>query len=121
MIGKSVSWSDQPNVANDAIALILSAGMGRRLRPLTLEMPKPLVKIGGIPIIEHQLQAMKANGIRKIVVVLGYKSSMIEDVLLKSEHDKFLKIIKNPEYQSTNNLYSLDSKSHSSLGEPCQI
>lgn len=107
MIGKSVSWSDQPNVANDAIALILSAGMGRRLRPLTLEMPKPLVKIGGIPIIEHQLQVMEANGIRKIVVVLGYKSSMIEDVLLKSEHNKFLKIIKNPEYQSTNNLYSL--------------
>lgn len=95
------------NESNSSIAILLSAGIGKRLRPLTLDTPKPLLKIGGLPIIIHQLQAMAANGIGQTVVVLGYKSSVIKDALLSSEYNKFIRVVENPDYNNTNNLYSL--------------
>jgi HAD superfamily hydrolase (TIGR01450 family) len=81
--------------------------MGKRLRPLTLEMPKSLIKIGQIPIIIHQLQAMKLNGIDHVIIVLGYKSSMVKDTLSHFEPNYFIKIVENKDYENTNNLYSL--------------
>jgi HAD superfamily hydrolase (TIGR01450 family) len=91
----------------NTIAIILSAGVGKRLQPLTLETPKSLLKVGGLPILMHQLQAMKDCGVKKVILVLGYKSSMVNYVLLNSEYRPLIEIVENPDYESTNNLYSL--------------
>lgn len=97
----------QPYESDNTIAVILSAGIGKRLQPLTLGTPKPLLKVGELPLLMHQLQTMKACGISKIFVVLGYKSSMVKDVLLSSEYSPLIEIVENQEYESTNNLYSV--------------
>ena len=59
------------------IALIIAGGRGVRLRPLTYKIPKPLVPINGKPVIGHIIDELVRNGIRDIVVSIGYKSRMI--------------------------------------------
>ena len=57
-------------------AVILAAGEGKRLRPLTLERPKPLVLVAGRPILEHIIDAFPSE-IDEVILVIGYKSDMI--------------------------------------------
>lgn len=59
------------------IALILAGGRGVRLRPLTYRIPKPLVPINGKPIIERIVDELIRNGIKDIVISIGYKAGMI--------------------------------------------
>jgi mannose-1-phosphate guanylyltransferase len=60
-------------------ALILAGGEGRRLRPLTNEKPKPLLEVGGKPIIEWQIERMKSFGVTSFVISVGYmKDKLIE-------------------------------------------
>ncbi|BEP18701.1 nucleotidyltransferase family protein [Pyrofollis japonicus] len=54
-------------------ALILAGGFGKRLRPLTIDKPKPLVEVAGRPIIEWQILWLRSHGIREFVVAAGYK------------------------------------------------
>ena len=62
-----------------AIAMILAGGYGKRLRPLTLEVPKPLVKVGEKSVIEYQIEWLKYYGYEEIVVLAGYlKEKIIE-------------------------------------------
>jgi len=58
-------------------AMILAAGRGERLRPLTDSIPKPLVEVGGKPLIEHHLQALARAGFREIVINQGYLGDML--------------------------------------------
>lgn len=62
-------------------ALILSGGMGKRLRPITDYLPKPLVPIDGIPIIEWQIRYFQKFGIKDFVICTGYRSNQIADHL----------------------------------------
>lgn len=62
-------------------ALILSGGFGKRLRPITDYLPKPLVPIDGIPIIEWQIRYFKKFGIKEFVICTGYRSDQISDYL----------------------------------------
>lgn len=62
-------------------AMILAAGRGERMRPLTDETPKPLLRVGGKPLIQHQIEALAAAGVREIVVNLAWKGAMIRDAL----------------------------------------
>ncbi|MDE1868282.1 MAG: nucleotidyltransferase family protein, partial [Thaumarchaeota archaeon] len=64
-------------------ALILSGGLGKRLRPITDYLPKPLVPIDSIPIIEWQARYFKKFGIKEIVVCAGYRNEQIIDYLSK--------------------------------------
>jgi 1L-myo-inositol 1-phosphate cytidylyltransferase / CDP-L-myo-inositol myo-inositolphosphotransferase len=60
-------------------ALILAAGDGTRLYPLTKDKPKVMIKIWGVPILERLLHNLKKAGITKVVIVVGYKSSVIKE------------------------------------------
>ena len=60
-------------------AIILAGGLGTRLRPLTLEKPKPLLPIKGKPMIEHTIINLKKHGIKEVILSIGYKAEMIEE------------------------------------------
>ena len=62
-------------------AMILAAGKGERLRPLTLHTPKPLVRVGGVPLIEYHLRALAAAGFTDIVINHAWLGQQIEDHL----------------------------------------
>jgi len=62
-------------------AIILAGGRGKRLRPITDYVPKPLVPIKNIPIIEWQIKYLKKFGITEVVICTGYKQEMIENYL----------------------------------------
>lgn len=62
-------------------AIILAGGRGKRLRPITDYVPKPLVPIKNIPIIEWQLKYLKKFGIDEVIICTGYKQEMIENYI----------------------------------------
>src|SRR3990170_5446091 len=59
-------------------AVILAAGEGRRLQPITSTRPKHLIKIGGKPILNHCLNALKLSGISEVVIVVNYMADTIQ-------------------------------------------
>lgn len=86
--------------------IILAAGIGSRLRPLTNEMPKTMVQVGGKTIIERLLLQLKPFLEElNICVVAGYLGDVLEQHL--NEIGVPVKIIKNVDYNTTNNMYSL--------------
>lgn len=86
-------------------AVILAAGLGSRLRPITNEVPKCMVPVNGIRIIDKQIDNLVKNGITEIYVVSGYKHSILDEHL-KAQFP-FVRIISNARYDQTNNMYSL--------------
>lgn len=60
-------------------AIILAAGEGQRLRPLTRFRPKVMLSIGNKPILHHVLEAVAANGIRRVVLIVGYHKEQVQD------------------------------------------
>ena len=62
-------------------AIILAGGRGKRLRPITDYIPKPLIPIKNIPIIEWQIKYLKKFGISEVIICSGYKTEMIENYL----------------------------------------
>jgi len=85
--------------------IILAAGDGERLLPLTLTTPKVLLKVAGRPLIQYPLDALHAAGIDDIAVVLGYKSDIIIDALNR-DYGEFCAptFIVNSQYQGENAL-----------------
>ena len=65
------------DIANIPVAL-LAGGLATRLRPITEKIPKALVDIDGKPFIDHQLALLHRNGIRRVVMCLGYRGEMVE-------------------------------------------
>ncbi|MET3455366.1 MULTISPECIES: N-acetylmuramate alpha-1-phosphate uridylyltransferase MurU [Pseudomonas] len=62
-------------------AMILAAGKGERMRPLTLTTPKPLIRVGGVPLIEYHLRALAKAGFSEIVINHAWLGQQIEDHL----------------------------------------
>ncbi len=62
-------------------AMILAAGKGERMRPLTLHTPKPLIRVGGVPLIEFHLRALAAAGFKEVVINHAWLGQQIEDYL----------------------------------------
>lgn len=85
--------------------IILAAGQGTRLRPFTDQKPKCLVEVYGKSILDYQLDVIKAVGIpeNNIVILCGYK----EEVLRERYKQTQIQYIYNPEYESTNMVYTL--------------
>lgn len=61
-----------------AAAVVMAGGEGRRLRPLTTDRPKPMIDIGGVPLIERQVRAMVRGGLRRIFISTNYLAHVIE-------------------------------------------
>lgn len=86
-------------------AVILAAGLGSRLRPITNEVPKCMVPVNDIRIIDKQIDNLQQVGIKDILVVAGYKGSILQKHL--QDTYPFVTIINNARYDETNNMYSL--------------
>lgn len=84
-------------------AIILAAGMGTRLTPITQSLPKALVKVYGKTLIENVIEKLHEVGVTKIYIVVGYKKEEFE--YLMDLYD--VKLISNNEYKEKNNVYSL--------------
>lgn len=65
-------------------AMVLAAGLGKRMRPLTATRPKPLVRIGGRALIDHSLDNLRQSGIRRVVVNVHYLAGQLEAHLKRS-------------------------------------
>ena len=84
-------------------AIILAAGFGQRLAPVTLDTPKPLVKVNGVRILDTLLDALYSKGITNITIVRGYKKEQFDQLLEKYPTINF---IDNPEFNLANNISS---------------
>lgn len=89
-------------------AVILAAGMGRRLKELTQDNTKCMVKINGVTLIERMLRQIDRHNLSKIVIVVGYEGQKLIDYIstLKSINTPIV-YVDNPIYDKTNNIYSL--------------
>ena len=85
-------------------AIIVAAGFGSRLRPLTYSTPKPLIEIFSQPIIERNIEFLLEKGIKDIYIVIGYAKEKFE--YLKEKYQG-VKLIYNEKYNQYNNIYSL--------------
>ena len=83
-------------------AVILTAGLGLRIRSITNSIPKCLIEVNGKKIISHQIDALKENGIHDIIVVVGY----LQDKIKKFLGSK-VSYVENPIFQESNSSYSL--------------
>ena len=64
---------------SDIPVALLAGGLATRLRPITEKIPKALVELAGKPFIDHQLALLHRNGIRRVVMCLGYRGEMVQD------------------------------------------
>jgi len=88
-------------------AVILAAGVSRRLYPLTYDIPKCLIKVGEKPIINHQLDSLKNSGIDKITIVVGYHRERLIDHINTHYPSLDVDFVINHHYFETNTAYSL--------------
>jgi choline kinase len=82
--------------------IILAAGVGSRLRPLTIDLPKCLLEVGGRTLIERQVSTLQLFGVTDVVVVVGYCAAAIRQSL-----GPRVRYVINERYETTNSLYSL--------------
>ncbi|MGH8517058.1 MAG: N-acetylmuramate alpha-1-phosphate uridylyltransferase MurU [Panacagrimonas sp.] len=69
------------SAASKPRAMILAAGRGERMRPLTDRVPKPLLPVAGVPLIEHAIARLARAGVHDLVINLGYRGDQIRDHL----------------------------------------
>lgn len=88
--------------------VILAAGRGSRLRPLTDRKPKCLLKVAEKPLLEYQIDAFMSAGISDIIVVSGYLHEQIEQFARSiALEGREITIVRNTKFNDTNNMYSL--------------
>jgi phosphoenolpyruvate phosphomutase len=88
-------------------AIILASGIGRRLQPLTKNLPKPLIKVNKKTILEYQLDNLLKCNIKKIIITTGPFEDKISKFLHKQYKEFLFSFVNNPKYAITNYIYSL--------------
>lgn len=88
-------------------AVILAAGMGRRLKELTQDNTKCMVKVNGVTLIERMLHQIEKRDISRIVIVVGYEGQKLIDYIATLDIKTPIVYVNNPIYNKTNNIYSL--------------
>jgi choline kinase len=96
-----------PNNDPVTTALLLAAGTGSRLYPVTQNAPKCLTTLNGVPILERLVSSLKLHGFKRLVIVTGYLESHIREFLADKTGDLQVEYIFSPLYKTTNNIYSL--------------
>ena len=86
------------------IAIVMAAGLGNRMRPLTDTTAKPLVKVNGVPLIDTVIAALEKRGVDEIYIVTGYRAEQFE--VIGAKNDK-VRLVNNPEYATKNNINSV--------------
>lgn len=88
-------------------AIILAAGMGKRLKDLTQNNTKCMVKVNGVTLIERMLRQIEDQHLSRIVIVIGYEGQKLVDYIETLHIQTQIIFINNPVYDKTNNIYSL--------------
>lgn len=83
-------------------ALIVAAGLGSRLGPLSDDAPKPLVEVGGVPLIKRSIDILESRGVDDVTVVVGHKQDSIRQLLGGA-----VSYVTNQDYATTNNIVSM--------------
>jgi len=96
-----------PNNERVTTALLLAAGIGSRLYPLTQNEPKCLTMINGMSILERLIYNLNQHGFKRLVVITGHLENHIRDFLGNQVGDITIDYIFSPVYKTTNNIYSL--------------
>jgi HAD superfamily hydrolase (TIGR01450 family) len=102
-------------------AVVLAAGIGSRLRPTTLELPKVCIPVGGRSILARQLAAYADAGVSDVVVVAGYlpdRTRAISEAIASDRDGLEITVVENDRYANTNNLYSLYQAREQLAGDP---
>ncbi|EAQ29946.1 Nucleotidyl transferase [Erythrobacter sp. NAP1] len=81
--------SDRPALASDT-AMVMAAGLGKRMRPLTASQPKPLVRVAGKPLVDHALDRLAENGVERAVVNVHYLADALEAHVVERSSPKVL-------------------------------
>ncbi len=88
-------------------AMMLAAGMGKRLKDLTQDNTKCMLKVHGKTLIERALDILVDAGVSKMIMVIGYRGENVRELLGNSYREMPIQYIENPIYNETNNIYSL--------------
>lgn len=88
-------------------AIILAAGIGERLKPLTEDVPKCLLKIGDTNLLQITISNLINNGIEDFIIVTGYREELIKNYIGSNFPKLKVKYVTNPDYDKTNSAYGL--------------
>lgn len=111
-------YRDKQNKRKITKALLMAAGMGTRIRPLSEEIPKPLIPVHGTPMIETLIRAIYRAGIEKIVITVGYKK---EKYLYLKEKYNNITLVENKDYRGRNTISSFYTARDYLRNENCII
>lgn len=89
------------------LAVILTAGVGRRLAPLTTRLPKALIEVGGRPLLFHTLDALHQHGVQEVVLVVGHLQNLLRQAVAAARPPLTIHWVVNENFAHTGSLYSL--------------